>query len=278
MVLDERMNDIVSEKAFAESFLTIVPALKSGKWQLLDKNLATSLEHKPSMPLTNLQKRWLKAISLDPRIKLFDVNFDFLGDIEPLFTPDDYVVFDKYNNGDPFEDDTYNKNFSMFLWAIKNKKRLKIRYHGNKGHFILMEGDPYKLEYSEKDDKFRALLRNCSKGTFINLSGVEHCTVIGDACDNDEDTALDGETFFVLELTDERNSLERVMLHFAHFKKEAERLDNDRYKVKIYYDSSDETELVIRVLSFGPLVEVVEPQNFRNLIIERLKSQKNIEF
>lgn len=275
---EKRMNDIVSEKAFAESFLTIVPALKSGKWQLLDKNLATSLEHKPSMPLTNLQKRWLKAISLDPRIKLFDVNFDFLGDIEPLFTPDDYVVFDKYNNGDPFEDDTYNKNFSMFLWAIKNKKRLKIRYHGNKGHFILMEGDPYKLEYSEKDDKFRALLRNCSKGTFINLSGVEHCTVIGDACDNDEDTALDGETFFVLELTDERNSLERVMLHFAHFKKEAERLDNDRYKVKIYYDSSDETELVIRVLSFGPLVEVVEPQNFRNLIIERLKSQKNIEF
>ncbi len=275
---EKRMNDIVSEKAFAESFLTIVPALKSGKWQLLDKNLATSLEHKPSMPLTNLQKRWLKAISLDPRIKLFDVNFDFLGDIEPLFTPDDYVVFDKYNNGDPFEDDTYNKNFSMFLWAIKNKKRLKIRYHGNKGHFILMEGDPYKLEYSEKDDKFRALLRNCSKGTFINLSGVEHCTVIGDACDNEEDTALDGETFFVLELTDERNSLERVMLHFAHFKKEAERLDNDRYKVKIYYDSSDETELVIRVLSFGPLVEVVEPQNFRNLIIERLKSQKNIEF
>lgn len=275
---EKRMNDIVSEKAFAESFLTIVPALKSGKWQLLDKNLATSLEHKPSMPLTNLQKRWLKAISLDPRIKLFDVNFDFLGDIEPLFTPDDYVVFDKYNNGDPFEDDTYNKNFSMFLWAIKNKKRLKIRYHGNKGHFILMEGDPYKLEYSEKDDKFRALLCNCSKGTFINLSGVEHCTVIGDACDNDEDTALDGETFFVLELTDERNSLERVMLHFAHFKKEAERLDNDRYKVKIYYDSSDETELVIRVLSFGPLVEVVEPQNFRNLIIERLKSQKNIEF
>ena len=275
---EKRMNDIVSEKAFAESFLTIVPALKSGKWQLLDKNLATSLEHKPSMPLTNLQKRWLKAISLDPRIKLFDVNFDFLGDIEPLFTPDDYVVFDKYNNGDPFEDDTYNKNFSMFLWAIKNKKRLKIRYHGNKGHFILMEGDPYKLEYSEKDDKFRALLCNCSKGTFINLSGVEHCTVIGDACDNEEDTALDGETFFVLELTDERNSLERVMLHFAHFKKEAERLDNDRYKVKIYYDSSDETELVIRVLSFGPLVEVVEPQNFRNLIIERLKSQKNIEF
>lgn len=274
---EKRMNEIVSEKAFAESFLTIVPALKNGKWQLLDENLSTPLEHKPSMPLTLLQKRWLKAISLDPRIKLFDVDFGFLGDVEPLFTPDDYVVFDKYNNGDPFEDNHYVKNFSVFLWAIKNKKRLKIRYHGNKGHFILMEGDPYKLEYSEKDDKFRILLRNCSKGTFINLSGVERCTVIGDAYD-EEDTALDGETYFILELTDERNSLERVMLHFAHFKKEAERLDDNTYRVKIYYDLSDETELVIRVLSFGPLVEVVEPQSFRNLIIERLLSQKNIEF
>lgn len=275
---EKRMNEIVSEKAFAESFLTIVPALKNGKWQLLDEDLSTPLEHKPSMPLTNLQKRWLKAISLDPRIKLFDVNFDFLGDIEPLFTPDDYFVFDKYSNGDPFEDNQYIKNFGMFLWAIKNKKRLKIRYHGNKGHFILMEGDPYKLEYSEKDDKFRALLRHCSKGTFINLSGVERCTVIGDACGDETDVALDGETYFILELTDERNSLERVMLHFAHFKKEAERLDDNNYKVKIFYDSSDETELVIRALSFGPLVEVIEPQSFRNLIIERLKSQKNIEF
>ncbi len=275
---EKRMNEIVTEKAFAESFLTIVPALKNGKWQLLDEELSTPLEHKPSMPLTVLQKRWLKAISLDPRIKLFDVNFDFLGDIEPLFTPDDYVVFDKYNNGDPFEDNTYIKNFSVFLWAIKNKKRLKIRYHGNKGHFILMEGDPYKLEYSEKDDKFRVLLRNCCKGTFINLSGVERCTIIGDACGNETDIALDGETYFILELTDERNSLERVMLHFAHFKKESERLDDNKYKVKIYYDSSDETELVIRVLSFGPLVEVTEPQSFRNLIIERLLSQKNIEF
>lgn len=275
---EKRMNEIISEKAFAESFLTVIPALENGKWQLLNSDLSTPLEHEPSMPFTLLQKRWLKAISLDPRIRLFDVDFSFLGDIEPLFTPDDYVVFDKYNNGDPFEDYTYIKNFSMFLWAIKNKKRLKIRYHGSKGHFIVMEGDPYKLEYSEKDDKFRILLLNCSKGTFINLAGVERCTVIGDAYADELRTALDGETYFILELTDERNSLERVMLHFAHFRKEAERIDDNKYKVKIFYDSSDETELVIRVLSFGPLVEVIEPQSFRNLIIERILSQKDMKF
>ena len=67
---EKRMNEIVSEKAFAESFLTVIPSLKNGKWQLIDEDLTTPLEHKPSMPLTVLQKRWLKAISLDPRIKL----------------------------------------------------------------------------------------------------------------------------------------------------------------------------------------------------------------
>ena len=59
--------------------------------------------------------------------------------------------------------------------------------------------------------------------------------------------------------------------------KEAEKIGGERYRIKIFYDSSDETELVIRVLSFGPFVEVTEPQNFRNLIIDRLKRQKNIQ-
>ncbi|MBO5840951.1 MAG: hypothetical protein J6Q86_05970, partial [Methanobrevibacter sp.] len=49
------------------------------------------------------------AISLDPRIKLFDVKFEGLDDVEPLFTPDDYCIYDKYGDGDPFEDEGYIK-------------------------------------------------------------------------------------------------------------------------------------------------------------------------
>ena len=78
-----------------------------------------------------------------------------------------------------------------------------------------------------------------------------------------------------LKVFDERNALERVMLHFAHFEKQAEKLDNKHYLVKIKYALADETEMVIRILSFGPLVEVIGSENFRNLVIERLKKQKN---
>ena len=81
----------------------------------------------------------------------------------------------------------------------------------------------------------------------------------------------------VLELTDERNALERVLMHFAHFEKQAERLDEKKYRVTVWYDPDDETELVIRVLSFGPMIRVIEPESFVNLIKDRLIRQKSCE-
>lgn len=274
---EKGMQKIVTEKAFSESFLTVVPSLKDEKWQLLKKDLSTPIKHEPSMPLTDLQKRWLKAISLDPRVKLFDTDFSFLDGVEPLFTSDDYTVFDKYNDGDDFESNTYTKNFKVIFNAIKNKERLKVRYHGSKGTFRVIECDPYKMEYSEKDDKFRVHIRSQYGAAMINLSGIERCTLIGKLREEIKASAVNNEKCFVMELLDHRNALERVMLHFAHFKKEAEKIGDERYRIKVFYDGSDETELVIRVLSFGPFVEVTEPKNFRNLIIERLKRQKNIQ-
>ena len=64
-------------------------------------------------------------------------------------------------------------------------------------------------------------------------------------------------------------------MHFAHFQKQAEKLDENRYKITITYDKDDETEIVIRILSFGPMVKVTAPQSFVDLIKQRLISQKS---
>ena len=82
------------------------------------------------------------------------------------------------------------------------------------------------------------------------------------------------ETLTVM-VRDERNALERFMLHFAHFEKQAEKLDKNTYLVKIKYAHDDEPEMVIRILSFGPMVEVIGSESFKNLVIEKLKKQKN---
>ena len=67
----EQMKRIVYKEGYEESGLKLLPALKDGSWMLLNNDLKTPLKHKPSMPLTMLQKKWLKAILLDERVRLF---------------------------------------------------------------------------------------------------------------------------------------------------------------------------------------------------------------
>lgn len=77
----EDLRTVIERCAFSESVLSIEPALTSEKWQLLRPDGTTPLLHPPTMPLTVLQKRWLKAISLDPRIRLFDFDSSGLEDV-----------------------------------------------------------------------------------------------------------------------------------------------------------------------------------------------------
>lgn len=136
---------------------------------------------------------------------------------------------------------------------------------------------PQHLEYSEKDDKFRLISTGCRYGGIVNLARItkcEKCNATGYATHH---VSMESKESLTLRIFDERNALERTLLHFAHFEKRVERIDTKRYLVHIKYNKSDETEMVIRILSFGPLVEVIEPQDFKNLIIARLKSQKSCE-
>ena len=270
------MRTLIAENAFGESLLSVEPALHEGRWQLLLPDGTTPLVHTPTMPLTLLQRRWLKAISLDPRIRLFPVNLPEDPDVEPLFTPEDYVVFDKYADGDPYEDEEYIRRFRMILEAIRDQTPLRIdvknRYGGVTDLLLL----PKYIEYSEKDDKFRLIGNGSRFGRVINLARIVSCRPYrGPFTENPENDYAKRTEEVCFDLTDERNALERALLHFAHFEKEAERIDEKRYRVTVRYDKDDETELVIRVLSFGPMIKVTGPPHFENLIKERLIKQKN---
>ena len=66
------------------------------------------------------------------------------------------------------------------------------------------------------------------------------------------------------------------MLHFSHLDKETERIDEDHYKITLYYEREDETELLIRVLSFGPVLKAIFPDDFVKKLCERLEKQKRM--
>lgn len=271
---EKSLNKIVEENAFGESMFSILPSLKSEKWQLVKPDFTTPIKHIPTMPLTLMQKQWLKAISLDPRIKLFDVKFEGLDDIEPLFTPDDYYIYDKYSDGDPYEDEKYTEHFKTILSAMKNKKNLKIEMVNRRGKTVYSRCIPERIEYSEKDDKFRLVTSGCPFIRTVNIARITKCRIYtGDDVLESAPAKADYETI-TLKVSEERNTLERSLMHFAHFEKRVEKLD-DYYLLHIKFQQDDEPEMVIRVLSFGPTVEVTGSQDFKNLIINKLKNQKS---
>ena len=274
---EQELQKIVMDHAFGESVLTILPSLKSEKWQLVHSDMTTPLEHKPTIPLTTLQKRWLKAISLDPRVKLFGVEFPDLEDVEPLFTSADYYIYDQYNDGDPFEDEQYIRNFRIVLEAIRKGTQIKFEMLNRKGNVMFVRCRPVRLEYSEKDDKFRVVTAGWRAVSVVNLAKIRSCAHdIGYRRVSGRERSVVYDTITV-KIRDERNAMERFMLHFAHFEKQAEKLDKKHYLVKIKYAHDDESEMVIRILSFGPMVRVVEPDSFRELLVERLRKQLSCE-
>ena len=270
---EKELAKAVIDRAFGESVLTIMPSLKSEKWQLVHKDMTTALEHKPTMPLTTLQKQWLKAISLDPRIRLFDVKFEGLDGAYPLFTKEDYYVYDKYGDGDPYEDEEYVKKFRVILEAIRNGTQIKFEMTNRFGKPMFVRCYPKRIEYSEKDDKFRVITAGWNAVSTVNIAKMRSCVhYTGPKSLTGEERAAEYDTV-TLRVLDERNALERVMLHFAHFEKRAECIGARKYRLTVTYNRDDEPEMVIRILSFGPLVKVLSPDNFIFLIKEKLKKQ-----
>ena len=273
---------IVKESAFPESFMTIGSALETGKWPLIKKDYSTNIQNIPTMPLSVLQKRWLKALCNDKRIRLFvreevlERLKNQLQDVEALFNENDYYLYDKYSDGDPYDDPDYIKNFRTVLEAIHQKKTISVEYTGRFGQQKRFICAPCKIEYSEKDDKFRIISKVSNRHSILNIARINSCELIENA--NTEDLSEDDlpdnrRTSVTLEIYDERKAMERVMLAFAHFEKSAVQISDDVYQLTLNYDSFDETELVVRVLSFGPMVKVLEPEGFRNLIKERIFKQ-----
>ncbi len=270
----ERIKAIVSEKAFGESHMKIPEALKSEAWQLVTPALHTPLKKEPSLPLTTLQKSWLKAISLDRRIQLFDMDFGDLDGAVPMFLPEMLCYYDQYEDGDDYTDAGYILRFRTILAAVKSKTPLSLHLSDRHGHISSARVMPEYLEYSEKDDKFRLITSGNRRFPTVKLASVVACAPYVGEWTATEPPKPPKRVCVTMTLFDGRNTLERAMLHFSHFEKQVEKLGDTHYTVRLFYDPSDATELLIRILSFGPFVRVEEPASFVALVKERLLRQK----
>ena len=270
---ERELTRTVLENAFGESLVTIPKKLTDGSWPLLTEDFATPLRHAPHAPLTTLEKQWLKALLLDPRVRLFQPSEEGLEDVEPLFTPDQFIYFDRYSNGDDYADPRYIEHFRAILQAMHEKRRIRVRFHGHRGNRQSYICIPYKLEYSSKDDKFRLITGYKGRPLTINLSRIDSVHFLEQWEDREYHRPSEREKTLVMDLYDTRNSLERAMLHFSDLEKETERIDDRRYRITLNYKQGDETEILIRILSFGPVLKVIKPESMVRQIRERLIRQ-----
>ena len=257
--------------------LSVPDAVKSGAWPVIAPDFSTPIESDPSMPLSMLEKRWLKALLQDPRIALFGVSAEGLEDVEPLYDNSVIVYFDRYLDGDPYGDPAYIANFREALKAVREKRRLLVSYTSGKGRRYVRKAVPLDIEYSPKDDKFRLTVLSADGRFSINMARIERCTAMWDYDDEyfKERELRRGELVF--ELMDVRNALERAMIAFSDLEKVTERSSDRIYRVTLRYSIEDETEILIRILSFGPMIRVISPESFIDKIRERLMKQAALD-
>ena len=272
-----RFKELTSSQGESQG-AAIRTALEKGIWPLLSRDGRPLVKNIPPLPPTELEQRWFKAICQDPRVKLFLPEHqepDFAA-VEPLFPPDCFVCYDRYADGDPFDNPRYVQNMRRIVRALKANMPLVIVYQGKNGLFS-KKFLPHSLEYSPKDDKFR-LLASTTQGLayVLKVARIKDVLLTQEAWPTAMTPPLAEKRFLVLELEDERNALERALLHFSDLEKETLRLDENHYRVTLRYYERDETEILIRILSFGPLLKVTEPASFVERIRDRLRKQKNL--
>lgn len=152
----------ISDEGFEESLLSIIPKLESGSWNLFDRDgeLYLSKLNSPLMaPLSNMEKSYLKALLADSRIGLFlepeqlESLQEMLSSVAPLWKPEQFYYYDRFADGDSYDDEKYRRNFRTLLHAQKNRQYVDIDYNAPNGNRVHHHYVPARLEYSVKNDK-----------------------------------------------------------------------------------------------------------------------------
>lgn len=293
----EKLQEQICVEGFEESPLYILPKLFSGEWNVLKKEgdvYFSRLSDDFYVPLTTLQRSYLKTILQDVRMQLFLEKteiakiHELLADVPLLWSQEDFYYYDRFLSSDDYTSPAYREHFQSLLDAILRGRFVDIEYLSRTGQRVHHHYLPGRLEYSIKNDKFRLLAAKSKNGRHfsletLNLDRIQQITISEKpAPENLDFNALIQKSYYPepvhILIHNERNALERTMLHFANYEKNTVKLANDLYECFIYYNKNMETELLIEVLSFGPMIEVLGNEGFLGQLKARLRRQRQLSF
>lgn len=295
-VTPARMNELIRKYGFRDSILFLPPKLdprSEENWGLLKLEngvFKAVTQNPPPKIVTALQKRWLKAILIDPKIRLFMDDTTIarldkrLEDVQPLYRSEHFHVADRFSDGDNYVSESYRSVFRTIVEAVRKQQIIDVTYRSRKGTVKQIMLLPVKIEYSHKNDKFRlyAVRKKSgvlSEGCIVNIGRILSANNTGIV--DDTEVSLNEIRSFrrcdepvEVHITSERNAMERFLMEFASYEKQTE-LDDDGCgcTVRIWYDKSDEAEMLIRLLSYGAALEVLSPPSMRHAAAARVHRQ-----
>lgn len=243
------------------------------------KELSSSIKKVPEFPLSTIELRFLAAILQDKRVRMF-MNDKTVQAIEtklenvlPLWKTENVKYFDQNKDSDPFENPDYRNLFQTILRAINTKQYLHLVY-GRKNFSTIYT--PIHLDYSQKDDTFRLFVKEIKYP--INLRNIKECNITTESPTSEEEsTEYETLKVEIFDNTKTHYHFNRAIRQFSYFKKSCKKNEKDNtYEMSVDYDTSDESEIVIKVLMFGPNMKVLEPQSVIDEINYRVTRQKHL--
>lgn len=244
------------------------------------------------VPLTILERKWLLAILQDPLIGYFlrRETVDVLATVlkqsktgRPLYLPGEIDFFDRYHNLSHSQEYT-KAYFRDMRSAVKNGRTAQVLYRPPRsGKPKLLEVLPLRMEYAARDNAFRIRVRELKAGPeksvirTLRLERIEEVRLgrtIPSGSDSGSSRATEQE--YVLRFGSAKGLPDRILTQFAPWEKQCTKLGNDDYQLCFRADESEWMDIMVRILSFGNQVQVLQPEAVAQEIRFRLKRQKNM--
>lgn len=285
--LHEQLFSELSEDGAVE----VETKLLNGTWPLLTERNGryySVLGHAPSRAYTHLERAYLRALIEDARSALFlnDEQLEYmrkkLSNDSPLFSTDDFYRYDRASDGDDASNPAFRENCRRLLGAMRGDEWVRFDYLTRRKRQLSVVCRPLTLEYSGKDDRFRLHDVDANGDFSVHLlSAIGHVEIIEPPSIyvpvSEESEPMRCKEPILLEITPQRNALNRFMLQFSYLEKISEyNEETGCATVRLWYPIQDEREIIIRLLGFGASIHVCGPKRIVDELRRRIRLQAEL--
>lgn len=255
------------------------------------------LNNEDSIPLkvrfSKLEKSWLNGMIKEPVVQAL-LGKETLEKLEAGLATvkegsNEVIEFtNKVKNDFDVDLEKLSKDFYTILEGIIDEKPIiycNVDKNGNEYNNQLAL--PIRIEYSLKDDRFRASVYSLEekRSIMINLHTLKEVKIAQNV--NTKIKREDvlkilkekkySEIPITIELEDIRGAMERCFMSFSSFERNSRTISENKYEIDIYYYTFEEDEVIRKIMSLGPYVKVKSPDRVRDIVIDKIRKALRFE-